>query len=105
MSVYDAMLALRAKTPTSVEDARKFLATLPVRTQQQLIAAIYLGREHIHCREIRTDTEIEMSCAYISHIDQDDYANIIWEKGVNVISYLDKIEECARTSGFDLNYL
>lgn len=105
MSIYKAMHALKAKVPSSVEDARRFLALFPVSIQEQLIAAIYLGREHMHSRELRVDKDIEISCACTSHIRHDEYANIIWEKGVNVITYLDKIEECARASGFDLRYL
>lgn len=105
MPLYQAMNALKANIPSSREAAQKFLDHLPLPVQQQLIAAIYLGREHIHSIQLRTDEDIEMSRSYTDHIGQDEYPNIIWEKGDNVITYLNKLEECANASGFDLNTL
>jgi len=105
MPLYQAIKTLKENIPSSKESAQKFLDTIPLSVQQQLIAAIYLGREHIHSSQLRTDEDIEMSRSYTDHISQDEYANIIWEKGDNVITYLNKLEECASKSGFDLNTL
>jgi len=105
MPLYQAMNSLKANIPSSRETAQKFLAPLSPSVQQQLIAAIYLGREHIHSSKLRKDEDIEMSRSYTDYIGQDEYANILWEKGNNVITYLNKLEECANASGFDLNTL
>lgn len=105
MPLYHAINALKANIPSSREAAKKFLETLSPSVQQQLIAAIYLGREHIHSSKLRDDEDIEMNRSYTDHIGQDEYANILWEKGNNIITYLNKLDECAKASGFDLNTL
>lgn len=105
MPLYQAMNLLKANIPCSREAAQKFLGTLSPSVQRQLIAAIYLGREHIHSSRLREDEAIEMNCSFIDHIEQDEYANILWEKGNSVAVYLNKLEECASASGFDLNRL
>ena len=105
MPLYQAMNTLKANLPSSREAAQKFLDTLSPIVQQQLIAAIYRGREHIHSIQLRTESDIEMSRSYIDHIGQYEYANILWEKGDNIITYLNKLEQCANASGFDLNTL
>ena len=105
MPLHQAINSLKANIPSSRETAQKFLDTLSPSIQQQLIAAIYLGREHIQSSKLRKDEDIEMSRSYTDHIEKDEYANILWEKGDNVITYLNKLEECANASGFDLNQL
>lgn len=105
MPLYQAMNALKATLPSSRDDAQKFLNTLSNSVQQQLVAAIYLGREHLHSSKLRNDENIEISRAYTDHIQQDEYADILWEKGDNLIIYLNKLEACAKASGFDLNTL
>ena len=105
MPLYQAINSLKANLPSSRGAAQTFLNTLSPSVQQQLIAAIYLGREHIHSSKLREDEDIEMSRLYTDHIGQDEYADILWEKGDNVITYLNKLEECANASGFDLNTL
>ena len=84
-------------------DAQSFLDTLSSEVQQQLISAIYLGREHIHSTELRKD--IEINRLYNDHITKDQYARVIHDKGENVTTYLNKLESCANASGFDLNNL
>lgn len=103
MPIYAAMNELKSKLPRSVEDAQVFLDTLSPDVQEQLISAIYLGREHIHSTKLRNDVEISRS--YTDHIGKDEYARILHEKGDNVITYLNKLESCAKTTGFDLNAL
>lgn len=103
MSVVNAITSLKAIVPLTAADARAFLEVLPTDIQDQLIAALYLGREHIHCSKLRDD--IEMSRLYTDHISRDEYANVLSEKGTNVATYLNKLEECASASGFDLEML
>ncbi|WP_153065927.1 hypothetical protein [Xanthomonas campestris] len=103
MPIYTAMNELKSKIPSSVEGAQVFLDTLSPDVQEQLISAIYLGREHIHSTELRDDVEISRS--YTDHIGKNEYARILHEKGDNVITYLNKLESCAKASRFDLNTL
>ena len=103
MPLYQAMNALKSNIPSSKESAQQFLDTLPTSVQEQLIAAVYLGREHIHSLQLRDD--IEISRAQTEHIRQDEYAKILWEKADNLTVYLNKLDECARASNFDLNTL
>ena len=103
MSLSDAIGRLKNHLPQSKEEAQDFLDSIPEDVQTQLIAAIYIGREHIHCSELRKDMEI--SRKYTDHISKSEYAEIINEKGVNIRTYLSKLEDCARVSGFDINKL
>ncbi len=103
MPIYSAMNNLKSCIPLSVADAQAFLDTLPSDVQEQLISAVYLGREHIHCSSLRADMVINRS--YTDHISKGDYARILHEKGQNLITYLDKLESCATASDFDLNTL
>ena len=102
MILLEAMQELKQNLPQSIITAQNFLDTLDLETQQQLIAAIYLGREHIHVSTLRNDV-MPMNRDYVEHIHNDEYANIIYEKGLNIITYLNKLEECAKNSNFDLN--
>lgn len=103
MSVYSAIQNLKASLPLSEQGAETLLSGYDPKTQEQLINAIYLGREHIHSAQLRDD--IEISCNYVRHISSDEYPRIIAEKGDNCATYLDKLEQCAKASGFDLNSL
>ena len=103
MSVTNAITSLKSNVPTTQAEAEAFLDGLAADVQEQLIAAIYLGREHIHSAKLRED--VEMSRSYTDHIDKDEYPRILHEKGENVSTYLGKLEQCAEASGFDLNTL
>lgn len=83
--------------------AQRFLDTLPPDVQAQLIAAVYIGREHIHSKTLRND--VELSRDYTKHIPNDEYARIIDEKGENIVVYLDALKSCAASSSFNLNGL
>lgn len=103
MPIYQAIQNLKASLPLSKQGAAAFLNGYTPKIQEQLINAIYIGREHIHETQLREDVDI--SCNYVSHIPQEDYPRVIAEKGNNSAKYLDKLEECAHTSSFDLNDL
>lgn len=103
VSIYSAIQNLKTSLPLSEQGAVNFLSGYDPKTQEQLINAIYLGREHIHSVQLREDVDI--SCNYVRHISPDEYPQIIAEKGENSVKYLDKLEECSEASGFDLNSL
>jgi len=89
--------------PQSIGEIYFFLNTIPFETQKQLIAAICLGKEHIDVSLWRQD--ILFSSGYIDDVPIDNYANIFFANRANIIEYLNKTEECAKNSGFDLNSL
>lgn len=103
VSLRNAITTLKSNPPATEAAAKTFLNTLPAETQDQLIAAVYLGREHIHCTELRDD--VEMSRSYTDHIDKEEYPRILHEKSESIPTYLSKLETCANASGFDLDQL
>lgn len=103
MPIYNAIQNLKNIVPTSEAAAQQFLNTLPTNVQEQLICAIYLGRDHLHDTSLRADATLSRSAT--DHIDRAEYARIIHEKGSNAVTYLDKLVECAQASKFDLNSL
>ena len=103
MSVTTAIASLKSEVPVTAAEAKAFLDSLTADVQEQLIAAVYLGREHIHSTALRQDLKISRS--YTDQIAKEDYPRILHEKGENVSTYLSKLEECATASGFDLNAL
>jgi len=103
MSIYQLINDFKANPPRTEEAARKFLANASELEAQQLIAALYIGREHIHNQRLRSDMSISRS--YTDHISPDEYARILYEKGDNVIAYFDKLLSCAKASEFDLETL
>ena len=103
MPIYAAINQLKTIIPATQASAQAFLSTLPRETQQQLICAIYVGREHIFVDTLRTDVTINRT--YTEHIDASEYARIIHEMEDNLFTYLDSLLRCASASGFDLNQL
>lgn len=102
MSLTDAINVLSSTRITTLPQAEAFVSTLEERTREQLLAAIYIGREHIHVYKLRDDVEI--SREYTAHISTKDLPRIIWEKGADNMSlYLGKFQDCAEASGFDIN--
>ena len=57
MSIINAINSLKNNLPASEADAENFLSGLPLDVQDQLISAIYIGREHIHSDKLRDDIE------------------------------------------------
>lgn len=103
MSLYAAIDALRNNPPKTEIAAQAFLDDLPQKIQEQLICALYLGRQHLHSASLRSD--VELSCGYTKHIVSDEYAQILYEKSGSIPGYLDKLLSCAAESEFDLNAL
>lgn len=106
MSIYNVINSLKEITPLTLENAQKFLDEITALEREQLIAAIYLGREHIHCTELKNnDSDLELSRSYTDHIGRDEYARILHEKGKSINTYLDKLVSCAVVSKFNLDNL
>ena len=103
MSIYNAINKLKQNIPTTIQAAGNFLNTLPTIEKEQIICAIYLGREHIFHKQLRTDIPIDRT--YTGNILAKDYAQIILDKQIYLSRYLDAIERCASASNFDLNNL
>lgn len=102
MSIYtniDSLLSAPIDTKVS---AQEFLNKLTSREQEQIIDAMYLGRDHIHYNKIREEN-LPINDNRLNHIPNEDFARILSEKGRNVNVYLKKIVECAKESNIDLN--
>lgn len=100
MSIYTIISNLRSTPPKSEAAAAEFLASLSPKQQRHLIAAVYLGRDHLHSNEMRKD--VDLTSAAIDHIPTDDYARILSEKSGSLDTYLGQLIACAAASKFDL---
>jgi hypothetical protein len=103
MDIYHAIAATIQTPPKSLAQAHTLLSNYPLEIQTQLIAAIYLGRDHIHSSKMRDDTDWTRSAT--DHISADDYARILYEKASADASttYLESLLLCSKASGYDLN--
>jgi hypothetical protein len=101
MTLRDAIITLKQRVPMSEAQAQTFLDSLPPKIQKQIICAIYAGRDHINST-VLTD---EISVADINHIPKENYAHIISDKSLHIITYLNTLEVCATNSKFNLNNL
>lgn len=104
MSIHQIIDNLLQYPPQSEAAASAFLAKLTPEEQMRLIAAIYIGRDHLHCTEIRPDMLANggLKRASIDHIAQSEYAQILFEKSSSLNTYLKTLVRCAEASGFDL---
>jgi hypothetical protein len=103
MSIYKVIANVKARSPMTKIQASTFLATLSELEQRQLIAALYIGREHVHAS--RWNSTKHLSVKFIDHIQFQDYSRILYEKTDSARLYLDSIERCAKAMNFDLNDL
>ncbi len=101
MSIYTVISNLRSNPPKSEAAAAAFLAPLSPEQRQRLIAAVYLGRDHLHQQAMRTDVDLTREA--IDHIPHEDYPRILYEKAESLDTYLGTLVACARTSNFDLD--
>jgi len=103
MPIYTAMNTLKGSAPLTQPQAQSFIDSLDAKQQMQIIAAIYIGRDHLHSDNWNEDKML--STDYIDHIPQSNYAQIVFEKNTALINYLNSIERCAANEGFNLNTL
>lgn len=98
--------AIHTFTPQSEQNVQYFLDQYPASVQLQFVSALYHGRTHIHQTEFSTDEDPRiLGTKNADHIQSNEYARLIWEKGNNVVTYLNKFRECAHHSNFDINSL
>src|SRR3954471_12293443 len=103
MTIYDAIDVLKRTRPFSLVSAQVFLDTLAPMVQEQLIAGIYIGIDHIHKSTLVAGEEVSRS--YTDYIPRDKYAEVLAKYGENAITHLEKMAQCAAASGFDLRNL
>ncbi|WP_019384799.1 hypothetical protein [Acinetobacter venetianus] len=98
--------AINTFTPRPEQDVQSFLDQFPASVQLQFVSALYHGRTHIQHTKFTTDEDPRtIGTTNADHISSNEYARLIWEKGDNVIVYLNKFRECANNSNFDINTL
>ena len=99
--------AINSFAPGSEQAVQYFLDQYSVPVQLQFVSALYHGRTHIHQTEFSTESEDPriLGTENADHIPSNEYARLIWEKGNNVATYLNKFRECAKNSNFDINSL
>jgi hypothetical protein len=103
MPIYQAINALKSHTLQNKQDAKAFLSSYTPLVQEQLIAAIYLGRDHLDHSKLRSD--VDLSRQHASAVPASDYAMIIYDKRINSEIYLNTLVQCAAASDFNLNDL
>lgn len=103
MPIYQAIQTLKNTAPLTILDAERFMSNLTPKLQMQIIAAIYIGRNHIHAKTWNED--VMLSTDYIDDIQPESFARIIAEKNTALVSYLEGLERCASNTNFDLNTL
>ncbi|MBJ7265432.1 DUF3775 domain-containing protein [Idiomarina abyssalis] len=103
MSIHSHIDTLKNSVPLNQSQADSFLASLSEKEQEQIIAAIYIGRDHLHDQELASGYKMDRKI--IDHISKAEYGRIIVEKNTAVKQYLDALTRCAGASGFDLDKL
>ncbi|MCT9166185.1 hypothetical protein B9X71_07870 [Acinetobacter baumannii] len=92
-----------SSTMNSKNEVNDFLNQYSSDVQQQFVSALYHGRDHLHKSELRQD--INISRENVDHIQQNEYSRLIFEKGSNVTTYLQKFRDCAAVSNFNIDAL
>jgi hypothetical protein len=100
MDIYHAINSVMQNPPGNEQAAASLLAQYPADVQEQLIAAVYLGRDHLHSSQMRPDTD--WTRAATDHIKASDYPRILAEKDSAVQTYLSRLLQCASASNYDL---
>src|SRR5471030_3480928 len=103
MTFYDAIDEFKRTKPFSLVSAQAFLDTLVPMVQEQFVAGIYIGKDHIHKSTLIPGDEV--SRFYIDHLPRDKYAEVLVKYGDEAIVHLDKMVQCAQASGFDIRNL
>ena len=100
MDIYHAINSVMQNPPRNEQAAASFLAQYPAEVQEQLIAAVYLGRDHLHSSHMREDTD--WTRAATDHIKASDYPGILADKESAVQTYLSRLLQCSNASNYDL---
>lgn len=86
---------------SSKSEVQSFLDKYDAIVQLQFVSALYIGRNHIHLSRFREQPTILVA----DHINADEYARLIFEKGKNVNTYLEAFLRCAKEADYDINSL
>lgn len=89
--------------PSTKNEIISFLQAYSPYVQLQFISSIYIGRDHLHAEQLSPLSEISTIVA--SHINPQEYSQLIYEKGLKVTVYLKKFLFCSNNSYFDINQL
>ena len=103
MDIYHAIDATIQRPPRKLAQAQALLSQYSLDVQAQLIAAVYLGRDHIHSTTMRDDTD--WTHRAVDHISTQNYAQILFEKSSSnaTTKYLTSLLRCSKASEYDLN--
>ena len=102
MSIFDNINSLLHNPRNTEASVQILLNGMTVKEQEQLIDAMYLGRDHIQLQKIRKEN-LPINSNRQSHIPKEDFARILYEKGTNLETYFASAIRCARNSKIDLN--
>lgn len=86
--------------PQTLEAAQYQLDRYSDKVQMQLIAALYLGGAHLDQNELRSDTDWTRFA--IDHIQQDEYADVLYKRRSVAPGYLKKLLALAKVAQYDL---
>ena len=89
--------------PSTKNEIITFLQAYTPYVQLQFISSIYIGRDHLHFEELKPHSALSTTVA--SHINPQEYSQLIYEKGPNATLYLKKFLLCSNNSYFDINQL
>lgn len=101
LSIRNALLELKNLNITSFQDSENFLQRFPPDMQETILAAVLLGRDHLHKEELRDD--IPMDTSGILGLNLDEYPKKLYEIRGNIESYINSLTHCADNSNFNLD--
>jgi len=102
-TLHEAVDWLELNPPKTEEEARKFLSTFPESTQSQIIAAAYIGRDHIHSKKFNVGATISKMAT--DHIDHASYPRILYQMEGNLPTYMQSLKRCASEQNFDITLI
>lgn len=102
-TIYEVIERLEHTQPKSVEEARGFLNSLSEEVQEQLIASIYIGKDHIHSQKFNHDAEV--SRLTTGHIEKEEYPAVLSKYASSLRLYFGSLKRCAGNESFDLTKL
>lgn len=100
LSIRNALLELRNLNITSPKDSDRFLQRFSPDMQKIILAAVLLGRDHLHKEELRDD--IPMDTSNMHSLFFDEYPQKLYEIQSNIELYINSLIHCAENSNFNL---
>lgn len=100
MSIRNALLELRNLNITSSQDTENFLQRYSPDMQKMILAAVFLGRYHLHKEELRDD--IPMDTSGMDGLTLAEYPQKLYQIRNNVGLHINSLLHCADNSNFNL---